>query len=257
MATFVLVHGGWGGGWEWRLVADRLATMGHEVHRPTLTGLGERRHLGTPETDLDTHIEDVIAVLETEELSNVVLVGHSYGGAVVTGVVDRAPDRLARVVYLDAFVPRAGETVNELSGVRFADRVRQLAVQDGDGWQAPLPFTPAEVVEGMPAELHAWYQRHTGPQPLKTLEQPFRQLGDGGVDVPRTYVSLRPDGVTGWVFDRFEQRARADGWDVRSLPVGHDAQVIAPDRLAVLLDEVARSAESAAAPSPVPSAAPA
>ena len=238
MATFVLVHGGWGGGWEWRFVAPRLAERGHDVYRPTLTGLGERRHLGRAETNLDTHIEDVVAVLETEELTSVILVGQSYGGAVVTGVVDRVPERLARVVYLDAFVPRPGQTVNELSGARFADRVRQLATERGDGWQAPIPFTDEQIVDGMPAEHHEWYLRHMGPHPLGTLEQPFHARG-GGDDVPRTYVSHRPEGVTSWAFDQFEQRAREEGWDVRSLPVGHDAQVIAPERLADLLDELA------------------
>jgi pimeloyl-ACP methyl ester carboxylesterase len=245
MATFVLVHGSWGGGWEWRFVDDRLSALGHKVYRPTLTGLGERRHLGRPETDLDTHIADVVAVLETEELTSVVLVGHSYGGAVVTGVVDRAPERLARLVYLDAFVPREGQSVNELSGERLAARLRELATEQGDGWQVPIPFSPDEIVEGMPAEHHAWYLRHTGPHPLQTLEQPFRPVG-GGADVARTYVSLRPDGVPGWLFDTFEQRAREDGWDVRSLPVGHDAQVIAPDRLSTMLDEIAAMAAAAA-----------
>ncbi|HEX5015530.1 MAG TPA: alpha/beta hydrolase [Candidatus Limnocylindrales bacterium] len=239
MATFVLVHGGWGGGWEWRFVANFLAERGHEVYRPTLTGLGERRHLGRPETDLDTHIQDVVAVLETEELTSVILAGQSYGGAVITGVVDRVPERIARVVYLDAFVPRAGETVNELSGPRFAGLVRQGAEERGDGWQAPLPLTDEQIVDGMPAELQAWYLRHIGPHPLQTLEQPFQPRGGGG-NVPRTYVSHRPDGIDGtWIFDQFEQRAREDGWDVRELRVGHDAQVIAPDRLAAMLDEIA------------------
>src|SRR5262245_33467443 len=244
MATFVLVHGSWGGGWEWRLVDDRLTALGHKVYRPTLTGLGERRHLGRPETDLDTHIADVVAVLETEELTSVVLAGHSYGGAVVTRVVDRAPERIARLFYLDGFVPRAGQSVNELSGDRFANRLRELAAAKGDGWQAPIPFTPEEIVEGMPAEYHEWYVRHTGPHPLQTLEQPFRPVG-GDDDVPRTYVSHRPDGLSGWLFDQFERRAREDGWDVRSLPVGHDAQVIAPDRLSALLDEIAAMAPAA------------
>ena len=169
MATFVLVHGGWGGGWEWRFVDERLTAAGHAVHRPTLTGLGDRRHLGRPETDLDTHIADVIGLLETEELDDVVLVGHSYGGAVVTGVTDRLPRRIGRLVYIDAFVPRDGESVNDLSGARFAERLRALAERDGGGWQVPVPFAPEEVVEDIPRARQGWYLEHIGPHPLRVV----------------------------------------------------------------------------------------
>src|SRR5215207_4383806 len=110
MATFVIVHGAWSGAHAWRWVRPLLRAAGHEVFTPTLTGLGERAHLATPETDLDTHVADVAAVLYYEDLSDVVLVGHSYGGMVITGVADGAPGRIGQLVYLDADVPLDGES---------------------------------------------------------------------------------------------------------------------------------------------------
>jgi len=237
MATFVLVHGGWGGGWEWRLVADRLQANGHAVYRPTLTGMGERRHLARPEVDLDTHITDIVNVIEHEDLRDVVLAGQSYGGAVVTGVADRVPDRIRRLVYVDAFVPRDGESVNDLSPPGFVANVRALAQEGGDGWQVPLPFGPGEL--GLPAEVEQWYAPKMCAHPLATLDQPLR-LG-GAIDaVSKSYVDCAPEGTERWVFARFAERAQKEGWDYRRLPVGHDAQVIAPDRLAAELEEIAR-----------------
>lgn len=114
MATFVLVHGATAGGWVWRPVPSLLRAEGHEVYTPTLTGLGERAHLLSPEVDLGTHIQDVVNVLEFERLSQVILVGHSYGGVVVTAVAERIPERLAQLVYIDALVPADGESVADL-----------------------------------------------------------------------------------------------------------------------------------------------
>src|SRR6476620_6599379 len=110
MATFVLVHGALGGGWQWRSVARHLAAHDHEVYRPTLTGLGERSHLLTPQVDLTTHIQDVLSLLQWENLEQVFLCGHSYGGVVITGVADQRPERLARLVYIDALVPEDGQS---------------------------------------------------------------------------------------------------------------------------------------------------
>ena len=110
MATFVLVHGSWHGGWCWQKVARLLRQPGHEVYTPTLTGLGERSHLATKKSGLELHIQDILNVLEFEDLHEVVLVGHSYAGLVITGVAERAPGRVARLVYLDAFIPHAGQS---------------------------------------------------------------------------------------------------------------------------------------------------
>ena len=122
MATYLLVHGAWHGGWCWRRVTDILRAEGHTVFTPTLTGLGERAHLARPEIDLETHISDVLGVLDAEELDDVILCGHSYGGMVITGVADRLPGRIKALVYLDAFVPEHGESVIDLyAGPRQAD----------------------------------------------------------------------------------------------------------------------------------------
>src|SRR5262245_31026738 len=144
MATIVLVHGGWGGGWEWRFVADRLRVLGHDPFRVTLTGMGERSHLARPEVNLDTHIADVVAVIQSEELSDIVLVGHSYGGAVVTGVADAAPGRIRRVVYVDGFVPRNGQSVVDLVDPDTAERLRRTAHETGDGWLTSVPLDGLE-----------------------------------------------------------------------------------------------------------------
>ena len=237
MATFVLVHGGWGGGWEWRQVADELLARGHAVHRPTLTGLGERSHLAGPAVDLDAHVTDIVNVIEYEGLRDVILSGQSYGGAVVTGVADQIPDRLRRLVYVDAFVPRDGESVADLSPPAFMDRLRTLAREAGEGWLVPSPFGAGEL--GLPAEIESWYAPKLCGQPLATFEQPLR-LGGAADRVPRSYISCAPEGVESWVFAPFFERAREAGRDCREVPVGHDAQAIAPDRLAEQLDEIAR-----------------
>jgi pimeloyl-ACP methyl ester carboxylesterase len=138
MATFVLVHPAFAGGWAWRYVAPLLREHGHDVYTPTLTGLGERAHLATPAVDLETHILDIVNVLTYEDLQQVVLVGWSYSGTVITGVIDCVPERLAHAVYLDAEVPRDGESSFDL--YRPEDRVarEQSAQATGDGWKASI-----------------------------------------------------------------------------------------------------------------------
>src|SRR5215831_5722049 len=138
MATFVLVHGAWHGGWCWKKVTPLLRAAGHEVYTPTLTGLGERVHLASPKVDLTTHIQDVVNVLDYEDLHEVVLVGHSYGGVVIAGVADRVPSRVGHLVYLDAGVPHNGEGYLDL-----LPNLRALIEEDsrlnGDGWRVPPP----------------------------------------------------------------------------------------------------------------------
>src|SRR5262245_6986728 len=163
MATIVIVPGATHGGWRWKEARLALQAAGHEVYALTLTGLGERVHLATPEIDLVTHVRDVVNVLECEDLHDVVLLGHSYGGMVITGVADRAPERLARRVYFDAALPRDGECMYDLPPpeVRASwERARQL----GDGWRFPLvnPHPPDSRVV---------------PMLLKPYQQPVRLTG--------------------------------------------------------------------------------
>ena len=142
MAVIVLAHGAWSAAWSWKKLRLPLAAAGHEFYAPTYTGLGERAHLARPENDLDTHIQDVLGVLKYEELRDVVLLGHSYGGMVATGVADRARERVARLVYLDAFVPEDGQALIDLLPER--ERQRHLdSVKNGDGWRVqPNPIPP-------------------------------------------------------------------------------------------------------------------
>jgi pimeloyl-ACP methyl ester carboxylesterase len=139
MAIYLLVHGGLSGGWQMRGLAGRLRAAGHEVFTPTLTGLGERSHLLTPEVDLHTHIRDIVNVLVFEDLRDVILFGRSYGGVVITGVAERAPERLRHLVYLDAVVPEDGCSILDMAGPEHAAFLTGLVRERGDGWRLPVP----------------------------------------------------------------------------------------------------------------------
>src|SRR5262249_35478987 len=140
MATFVLAHGAWSSAWAWKKMRPLLRAAGHEFWTPSYTGMGERAHLANPAIDLDTHIQDILRALEFEELRDVILLGHSYGGAVATGVADRARERIAQVIYLDAFVPQNGQSVFDIQPAERAERMRELARDKGEGWR--IPATP-------------------------------------------------------------------------------------------------------------------
>jgi pimeloyl-ACP methyl ester carboxylesterase len=245
MSTFVLVHGGWHGGWCWRKLTPLLRDAGHEVYTPTLTGLGERAHLVTPTVDLAGHVQDLRAVLEAEDLRDVVLVGHSYAGAVITGLAadPEMARRVARLVFLDGFVPAAGQSVLELLPVQRRQAFLDLARDRGDGWLVPLDWDSALAGWGVtdPADL-AWMGPRMTPQPLATLCQPLPAAPVLGV--PRSYLHCRY-GPSAPIFRRFADLARADpeAWTVVELDTGHDAMVTRP---AELFDAIFRSFRSAA-----------
>jgi len=223
MATFVLIHGGWGGGWEWGEVDRLLRKQGHEVTRPTLTGLGERKHLSSPTVTLSTHIEDVVRHFEFEGLVDAVLCGHSYGGMVVTGVAERVPDRLKSVVYIDAFVPHDGESLFDLLPPDWTSMLRTSAM---DGI-VPVPFSFDETA----GRYGAWYAERTVGQPLGTFEQAV-QVSGRSQKVPRWYIRcLKSDAPV----EASADRARTAGWAYRELVAGHDAQVEDPVGLTDLL----------------------
>ena len=143
MATFVLVHGGWHGSWCWKRVRKALQARRHDVFTPTLTGVGKRSHLLSPDVNLHTHVTDVVNLIRWEELSGVVLCGHSYGGCVITGVADRLSDRIAALVYLDAFVPEDGQSLFDILPTFYKTSQLEAAQRDGEGWK--VPPIPAEV----------------------------------------------------------------------------------------------------------------
>jgi pimeloyl-ACP methyl ester carboxylesterase len=229
IGTYVLVHGAWHGGWCWAKVARLLRDAGHEVHTPTLTGLGDRAHLARPEVDLETHIQDVVAMLESEELRQVTLVGHSYGGMVISGVAARTLGRIGQLVYLDAFVPETGKSLLDYVGERAA-AMREAAVTHGEGWK--LPSFPPERFGVTSQRDTEWLNKHLVAQPLRTFEQPLSAAG--GDKLKRTYVYCSKP-ATG-TFDQFAERLRDDRkWTFHDVKTGHDAMVTAPGEIAKIL----------------------
>ncbi len=236
---FVLVHGGGHGGWCWQRVAPRLRAAGHEVFTPTLTGLGERAHLLHPGIDLDLHIADVVGVLRYEDLRDVILVGHSYGGMVITGVADRAHDRIGHLVYLDAAHPASGESLVDVSGGMMA-----LARSDSrvvDGVELVLwPIADAGMFYGVtdPDDL-AWMQDKLTPHPWKCFEQALRLDDEAAVtSIRRTNInctaSLRSSDP-----DALARQLAADA--TYEIDTGHDLMITEADVVADMLLEVAAS----------------
>jgi len=220
-STYVLVHGAWHGGWCWKKVVPALRASGHEVYTPTLTGLGERAHLANPAIDLATHVADVVNLMEAEELNEVVLLGHSYGGMVVTGVADRAAARLRRVIYLDAFLPEDGKSLLD-----YLHPDRRAIINQGQigGFVDPLPL---EIFGVTAPEDVAWVRRHEMHQSYRTFAQPIHFTGNGGAGLPRTFVHCTnpPTGS----FDQFAARVRGDpGWKFHELKTGHDCMITDP-----------------------------
>jgi pimeloyl-ACP methyl ester carboxylesterase len=226
VSTFVLIHGAWHGGWCWRFVRPLLKD--HQVFTPSLTGLGERSHLARPDVDLDTHIADVVSLLEMEDLREVVLVGHSYGGMVVTGAADRVPARIRRLVYLDAFVPENGKCLLDYAVPERAARMREEGERAGSVTPPPLSLwglTRQEHLDFVkPREV-----RH----PFGTMKQAIRLEGNTE-RLPKTFIYCSSP-ATG-SFDQFAARYRnAAGWTFFELPTGHDAMILMPERVAELL----------------------
>ena len=236
MATFVLVHGAWHGGWCWQKLVPFLEAAGHAVYAPTLTGLAERASELSPDVGLDTHIQDIVGLLVNQDLHGVVLVGHSYGGMVITGVVDQAPERIAHLVYLDTFVPRDGEAMVDVSPIVIWLLRKQA---QGDGWRLASRGDYGVTTE----PDRTWVLSKVTPQPLKTLEQPLHLKNPAIVSTkPRTHIDCTS---SGFVFSLLRHllapRAlppREAGWRLRTLPTGHDAMITAPRELADLLPEV-------------------
>ncbi|MEN3269746.1 alpha/beta fold hydrolase [Pseudonocardia sp.] len=231
MTTFVLVHGGWHGGWSWRRVAPLLRAEGHEVHAPTLTGLGDRFHLARPDTGLAMHVEDVITVLELDDLRDVVLVGHSYSGVVITGVAQRCGERIGELVYLDAFVPQPGQALLDL--VRPERRDFYLSAGDEAGGIMPDPETAMDGWAVTDPADRAWVRPRLRPQPVRAMSDPLPP--QPVPDLPRSYIhcTVKPGTDT---FTGFAATAREDpSWRFDELATGHDAMVTAPAELAALL----------------------
>lgn len=221
-ASFVLVHGAWHGGWCWRKLTPLLRAAGHEVFTPTLTGLGERAHLIGPGIDLDVHVEDVAAVLEYEDPHDVVLVGHSSGGMVISGVASVAGERLSQLVYLDAFLPEDGKALSDYAPV---------PPTRPDGWRIPVPGGIAFFGVTEPEDV-AWAEPRLGDQPLATFTQPAQVSGEAHAALQRTFVHCSE---SPW-FVEAASRARQEGFAFHDmLAAGHDAMITRPQELAEVL----------------------
>jgi len=232
VATFVVAHGAWSSAWAWKKMRPLLRAAGHDIFTPSYTGLGERAHLTGPDIDLDTHIADVAGVLEMEDLREVVLIGHSYGGMVATGVADRARERIAQVIYLDAFVPRDGQSLFDLQPAETRERMRELARAAGEGWRLPPNPMPPDT----PAADVAWAAPRRLPQPLKTFETPVRLSTNA--PPPRSYIYCRRSGP-GDVFRQFLERAqRESGWRHLEIDASHNPHITAPQALLELLERI-------------------
>lgn len=231
MATYVLVHGAWHGSWCWKRVRRLLQAAGHDVFTPTLTGVGERSHLNSPSIDLDTHIADVVNLIQWEQLSDIVLCGHSYAGCVISGAADRIPDSIRALVYLDAFVLEDGECVFDLQSKEQTKIMRESTDAAGDGWKvAPIP---AEVFQ-VNLRDRAWVDAQCTPQSIACFEQ--RISLTGGLNRIRNVTHILAAGFReGSPFPACHERAKAKGWNTLAMPCGHDVMLDLPDELAAFL----------------------
>ncbi len=221
--TYVIVHGAWGGGWDWLAIDSMLTRHGHHVVRVTLTGLGERHHLASPNIGLDTHIDDVVNRILWDDLHDVVLVGHSYGGMVITGVVDRIPDRIRRVVYLDALLPDSGESVMSIPDTARAKFVQSIT-RDGylvPGWVQDTTVIPRDV-----------------PQALRTFTDTLRLVNPAGRKVAAAYILTYEPQITPDPFQMFADRATARGWPVYKMVSDHLPERTHRTELVALLERV-------------------
>ena len=245
MATFVLVHPAWFGGWCWRKIVPRLHDAGHIAYAPTLTGLGERAHLASPAVGLSVHIDDVVQVLTFEDLNDVVLVGNSSAGTVITGVADRASERVRCSVYLDAFVPGDAQSTFDLIAPDRQVAMAGLVESEGFGWLLPR-FSPTPWEQFVPDAWHItddddlrWVLDRLRPTPFRHFTEPLRLEHASNEQPPSVYVRCSENPHPG--FDRFAAAARSTaGWTHCELSAAHLPYITDPEALTELLIEAIR-----------------
>ncbi len=240
--TYVLVPGAWAGGWAWKSVAGRLRQAGHDAYPVTLTGLGERVHLGNPQVNLDTHVTDVLNLMAYEDLRDVVLVGHSYAACVVTMVADQAGDRLSHVVYVDSAPLPSGQSMLDFHGPEGAAQLRRKVAEQGDGWKVPYPgfenLGPPPMLAGLGPAERALLDGKSTPHPFGSYEQPLR-LGKNRGNPRRVLIACNG-------FRMLEQAVPAlagfltPAWQRFDLETSHWPMLSAPDALADCLLKLRR-----------------
>jgi pimeloyl-ACP methyl ester carboxylesterase len=231
MTTFVLVHGAWHGGWCWNRVAHLLSAKQHTVVTPTLTGLGERSHLLNPDIDLQTHILDVVNVMKWQELRDIVLVGHSYGGAVISGVAERMEKSIASLVMLVAFIPASGQSVSDQMAPQRRDAILK-ASSEGVTFFPPVPAAAFNVNEND----RAWVDAQCTPHPIKCFLQKLALTGARDRIAKKAYI--RAGNYDSTPFDAALSQARNEGWRTFEMAAGHDVMVDAPAQLAEMLEDL-------------------
>ncbi|HYN17598.1 MAG TPA: alpha/beta hydrolase [Actinomycetes bacterium] len=256
MTTYVLVAGAWLGGWSWQTVAGQLRRDGHDVHPVTLTGLGDRSHLATPQVDLDTYIADVVNLVEFEDLHDVVLVGHSYAGHVVTGVADRIPERISLLAYLDAGPSPDGTAFMDLQPPPARELIERLVEQAGEGWSIPLPSweelegVMGASLEGLGQEERNRMRAHAAAQPLRTWTQPLSLKNPAREQLPKLLItcSIPLAQVREMIAGGHPWFAALAGpeWSFRELPTGHWPMFSVPGPLAELLHDLSSARQGPA-----------
>jgi pimeloyl-ACP methyl ester carboxylesterase len=236
MKDFLLVHGTWGGGWQWRGVAERLRAKGHLVFTPTLTGLGEREHLVSRETNLDTHIQDIAAVITKEDLHDLVLVGTSYAGLVISGVADLMPDRIGTLIYLNAALPADGKCMLDTVSSERRAAVQRLADAEGDGYRIPSSLVLDTGIEDDAAKQD--FLRRMSAHPLASLLQPLRLSGRYN-EVPHKAYVLATKKISHHFQEYYDWAQRQPGWTAHVIASHHYPMATEPDLTADLLMRIA------------------
>lgn len=232
--TYVLLHGAWHGGWCWQKLTPLLEARGALVYTPTQTGLGERAHLLSPRIGLETFVDDLMGLFLDEDLWDVILVGHSFGGNAITAVADRCPERLRHLVYLDAVIPRSGRSVMSQLPPELQQARRQAAIDTSGGMTLPVPEASAFGVSD-PRDVD-WLSAHLTPHPIKTYEEALTLNHPPGNGVATTYLAVTPHyGPT----EKSRDYAKAQPhWHYVELAAGHDAMVTSPEALAKILSAI-------------------
>ncbi len=235
--TYVLIHGGWHGRWAWEKVQPLLEKSGVRVFAPTLKGLAERENENGPGVTLTVHIEEVVDLLESHQLRNVILVGHSYAGFVITGVCDRIPERIGHVVYLDAFVPENGQNLYDfIQPASRAQQMRKEVLEKGEGYKS---FPPPAASWGLTGDLLNEVTQKMTPHPAKTYEERLELRRGGPYAVgKRTYIDCQMPAMPPFV--AIKSRLRLDSrWRVLTLPAGHEVMLSHPELLVPVLADLA------------------
>jgi pimeloyl-ACP methyl ester carboxylesterase len=234
--VYVLVHGAWHGGWAWQRVSSILRASGAIVYTPTLSGLGEHKNILSPAIDLNTHISDVMNLIEMEDLHNVILVGHSYAGTVIAGVADRIPERLSKLVYLDAILVENGQSALSIQPPAVEETIRKSAAKDGG---LTIPAWPAKVFGVKDTADARWVDARLSGQPFRTFAQRLILHHPYGNHLPMVFIACTVDMLPA-IVPFAEKTRKSKDWQYYELQTGHDAMMTAPAETAALLQSFAK-----------------